>query len=69
LPLAAVIRRVVGIDFGLNREMVGATIGFSEDATFARIPSDTSILRRLVLSPDDPAGIELRFCREPAPCE
>jgi hypothetical protein len=69
LPLAAVIRRVVGIDFGLNREMVGATIGFSEDATFARIPSDTSMLRRLVLSPDDPAGIELRFCREPAPCE
>jgi hypothetical protein len=63
LPLAAVIRRVV------NAEMVGATLGFSEDATFARVPSDTSMVRHLVLLPDYPAGIELRFCQEPAQCE
>jgi hypothetical protein len=69
LPPVAVIRRVIGIDFGLNREMVGATLGFSEDAVFARLSSDTSVLRHLVLLPDDPAGIELRLCREPVPCE
>src|SRR5271165_1068270 len=68
LPLVAVIRRVIGIDFGLNSEMVGATLGFSEDATFARVSPDTSMLRHLVLLPDDPAGIELRFCQKPAPC-
>jgi hypothetical protein len=69
LPLAAVIRRVIGIDFGLSPDLVGATIGFSEDAAFARVSSDTSMRRHLVLLPDDPAGIELRVCQEPAPCE
>jgi len=69
LPLVAVIRRVIGIDFDVNHEMIGTTIGFSEDAAFASISRDTSTVRHIVLLPDDPAAIELRFCEQPVPCE
>jgi hypothetical protein len=69
LPMAAVIRRVVGLDVALNHEAFGAALGFSEDAVFAKVSSDTSLVRRLVILPDDPANIELRICKEPALCE
>lgn len=68
LPAAAVIRRMVGIDIGVNRRMVGIVCGASEDAVLAMVPGDASMARRLVLTPDDPAATQLHLCREPDRC-
>lgn len=69
LPVAAMVRRVAGIDLGVNRTMVGVMLGFSEDAALAMAPADPSTARRLVLIPDDPARTELRICEESARCD
>lgn len=69
LPATATIRRVAGIEVGTNPHMIGVMLGFSEDAIFTRIPEGTSIVRRLILHPDDPARTVLRLCEEAAGCE
>lgn len=67
-PATAIIRRVAGINFGVNRQMIGVACGVSEDAVLARMPAGSSIMRRLVLVPDDPVSTELHLCRETEPC-
>ena len=69
LPVTAIIRRVAGLEIGANPNMVGVMLGFSEDAVFTRIPEGTSIVRRMILYPDDPARTVLRLCEEAARCE
>lgn len=69
LPTTAIVRRVAGIDIGVNPSMIGVMLGFSEDAVFTRIPAGTTIVRRLVLFPNDPARTVLRLCEEAAGCE
>jgi hypothetical protein len=63
LPTVAEVRRVAGLDLDANRRSVGLMLGFSEDATFAAIDPDETVVRHLVLMPDDPASIELRQYR------
>jgi hypothetical protein len=68
LPVAE-IRRVVGLNIGMNYQMIGLQCGVSEDAIFARVPSTASVVRRLVLIPDNPALTELRICTKPELCK
>ena len=56
-PVASV-RRIGGLALDANRRTVGVMLGFSEDVMFSAIPANASIVRRLVLTPDEPSKIE-----------
>lgn len=56
----ATIRRTSGIAIDVNRRTVGIMLGFSEDAIFSEVSTNKSVIRRLVLTPDDPSQIKLR---------
>jgi hypothetical protein len=64
----AVVRRVGGLAIDANRRTIGIMLGFSEDALFSEASPDESVLRHLVLTPDEPAQIELHQIREQSPC-
>ena len=66
LPAIAAVRRKGGLAIDTNRRALGLMLGFSEDAMLSRIPADVSVLRRLVLTPDDPSAIEFGQIPEPA---
>ena len=65
----AMIRRIGGIGIETNRRTIGIMLGFSEDAIFSEVAADESVMRRLVLTPDDPSQIELHQIREQGPCD
>jgi hypothetical protein len=65
----AMVRRTGGIGIETNRRTIGIMLGFSEDAILSEVAADESVLRRLVLSPDEPSQIELRQIREERPCD
>ena len=69
MPSVATIRDMAGLSFDINRRMVGITAGYSEDAVFARIARDDSVVQHLDLMPGDPARTELLFCPEIKRCE
>lgn len=56
----ATVRRTSGIAVDVNRRTMGIMLGFSEAAILSEIPRDTSVIRRLVLTPDEPSQIELQ---------
>jgi hypothetical protein len=56
----ATVRRTGGVAIDMNRRGVGVMLGYSEDGLFTRLPADSSIVRSLVLTPDDPSGIQFR---------
>jgi hypothetical protein len=64
----AVVRRVGGLAIDANRRTIGIMLGFSEDALFSEASPDESVLRHLVLTPDEPSQIELHQIREQSPC-
>ena len=66
-PIASV-RRTGGLALDLNRHTVGVMLGFSEDALFSEIPRNDSIVRRLVLTPDEPSQSEFHQTPEHGAC-
>ena len=66
-PVASV-RRTSGLALDANRRMIGAMLGFSEDVTLTAIPANASIVRRLVLTPDEPSKIEFKQTPEQSLC-
>ena len=66
LPTIAAVRRKGGLAIDTNRRALGLTLGFSEDAMLSRVRADESIIRRLVLTPDDPSAIEFDQIPEPS---
>ena len=64
----ATVRRTGGIAIDTNRRAVGVMLGYSEDGLFTRIPADASIVRSLVLTPDEPSKIEFRQFPEASLC-
>jgi hypothetical protein len=66
-PIASV-RRTGGLALDLNRHTIGVMLGFSEDAIFSEIPRNDSIVRRLVLAPDEPSQSEFHQTPEHGAC-
>lgn len=66
-PIASV-RRTGGLALDLNRHTIGVMLGFSEDAIFSEIPRSDSIVRRLVLAPDEPSQSEFQQTPEHSAC-
>jgi hypothetical protein len=64
----ALVRRTGGLALDANRRSIGAMLGFSEDVTFSAIPADASLIRRLVLTPDEPSKIEFNQIPEQSSC-
>ena len=64
----ATVRRTGGLALDFNRRTIGAMLGFSEEAMFSAIPKDASMVRRLVLTPDEPSKIEFNQIPEQSPC-
>jgi hypothetical protein len=64
----ATVRRTGGVAIDTNRRTVGVMLGYSEDGVFTRLPADASIVRSLVLTPDDPSRIEFRQFPETSLC-
>jgi hypothetical protein len=64
----ATVRRTGGMAIDMNRRTIGIMLGYSEDGLFTRLPADASIVRSLVLTPDDPSKIEFRQFPEPGLC-
>lgn len=67
-PVASV-RRTGGLALDTNRRTIGAMLGFSEDLVLRAIPANDSIVRRLVLTPDEPSKIEFRQIPEQGLCD
>ena len=65
----AMVRRIGGIGIDTNRRTVGIMLGFSEDAIFSEVAANESVIRRLVLTPDEPSQSELHQIREQGPCD
>ena len=65
----ATVRRTGGIGIDTNRRTIGIMLGFSEDAILSEVAADESVMRRLVLTPDEPSQIELHQIREERPCD
>jgi hypothetical protein len=68
LHSVASVRRTGGLALDMNRRTIGAMLGFSEDVTFSAIPAHASIIRRLVLTPDEPSKIEFSQIPEQSAC-
>ena len=66
-PVASV-RRTGGLTLDMNRHTIGALLGFSEDAMFSAIPANASIVRHLVLTPDEPSKTEFSQISEQGLC-
>jgi hypothetical protein len=64
----ATVRRTGGVAIDMNRRTMGVMLGYAEDGLFTRLPADTSIVRRLVLTPDEPSTIEFRQVPETSQC-
>jgi hypothetical protein len=64
----AVVRRTGGLSIDTNRRTVGVMLGFSEDGVFSKVPADQSIVRKLVLTPDEPSKSEFRQIPEKSVC-
>jgi hypothetical protein len=64
----ATVRRKGGVAVDMNNLTIGVMLGYSEHGLFTRIPADASIVRRLVLTPDDPSQIEFRQFPETSLC-
>lgn len=64
----AVVRRTGGLALDLNRRTIGVMLGFSEDALLSAIPRTDSIVRRLVLAPDEPSQSEFHQIPERGLC-
>jgi hypothetical protein len=64
----ALVRRTGGLAFDGNRRAIGAMLGFSEDIIFSAIPANASMIRRLVLTPDEPSKIEFNQIPEQSLC-
>ena len=66
-PVASV-RRTGGLSLDTNRRTMGALLGFSEDVMLAAIPKNDWIVRRLVLTPDEPSTIQFSQIPEQGLC-
>jgi hypothetical protein len=64
----ATVRRTGGVAIDMNRRTMGVMLGYSEDGLFTRIPADASIVRSLVLTPDEPSKSEFRQFPETSLC-
>jgi hypothetical protein len=64
----AFVRRTGGLALDTNRRTIGAMLGFSEDVLFSSIAKNDSIVRRLVLTPDEPSKIEFSQTPEQGSC-
>ncbi|MFO1084766.1 MAG: hypothetical protein U1E21_09400 [Reyranellaceae bacterium] len=69
LPTIAAVRRKGGLAIDTNRRALGFMLGFSEDAMLSRVRADESVIRRLVLTPDDPSKIEFSQIPEQDSCD
>ena len=68
LRAVAAVRRTGGIAINTNRRALGLMVGFSEDALLSRVGADESVVRRLVLTPDNPSTIEFTQSPEQSRC-
>jgi hypothetical protein len=64
----ATVRRTGGVAIDVNRRAIGVMLGFSEDGLFTRLPADSSVVRSLVLTPDEPSKTEFRQFPETSLC-
>ncbi|MBV8186817.1 MAG: hypothetical protein JOY64_29830 [Alphaproteobacteria bacterium] len=64
----ATVRRTGGVAIEINRRAIGVMLGFSEDGLLSRLPADASVVRSLVLTPDEPSRIEFRQFPETSLC-
>lgn len=67
-PVASV-RRTGGLALDMNQRTIGALLGYSEDLVVRPIPATESIVRRLVLTPDEPSKIEFSQIPEQESCD
>ncbi len=67
-PVASV-RRTGGLALDMNQRTVGVLLGFSEDLIVRPIRANESIVRHLVLTPDEPSKIEFRQIPEQDLCD
>lgn len=63
------VRRTGGFALDMNRRTIGALLGFSEDLAVRPIAANESIVRHLVLTPDEPAKIEFSQIPEQDSCD
>jgi hypothetical protein len=67
-PAAASFRRVAGLEIGLNRTMIGVSLGLSEQLTVAPVDAGASITRLLLFWPSRPEEIRLQMCEGDSQC-
>lgn len=67
-PVASV-RRTGGLALDINRRTIGVLLGYSEELVVRPVRADDSIVRRLVLTPDEPAQIEFSQIPERGLCD
>lgn len=64
----ATVRRAAGVAIDMNSRKMGIMLGYSEDGLFTRLPADASIVRSLVLTPDEPSKTEFHQFPEGGLC-
>lgn len=64
----ATVRRTGGVAIDMNRRTMGVMLGYSEEGLFTRLPADASIVRTLLLTPDEPSKTEFRQFPETSLC-
>lgn len=65
---AALYRRIVGLEIGLNSSIVGLSLGVTEQMSTAPVDANATITRQLLFVPAHPERSMVRMCEGSSEC-